>query len=234
VRNALNIGVRRKLAEAFRSLADAEQVRAIVLTGAHQVFCAGADLREFVEATPVEMLRRHSERLWKAIADAPQPIIAAVNGVALGGGMELAMNADIIVAGRSARFGQPEVKMGIMPGAGGITRLTRAVGKFQAMRICLTGDLLDAESAFRAGLVSEVVEDAQVLDRAAAIARAIAALPPLAIQQIKRAIVLSEDSSLEAGLMLEQNAMHVLFASADKREAMTAFLEKRKPSFRGE
>lgn len=149
VKNALNSAVREQLADIFRALAADDRVRSIVLTGGEQCFVAGADIREFAQASPVEMYLRHTERLWDAIARCPKPIIAAVNGFALGGGCELAMHCDIIVAGQSARFGQPEVKLGLMPGAGGTQRLIRAVGKFQAMRIALTGCLVPAPKHLR-------------------------------------------------------------------------------------
>jgi len=161
-RNALNLELRRRLADAFTRLDDDEEVRAIVLTGAPDVFAAGADIVEFKDATPTEMLKRRSERWWQAIAETRQPVIAAVNGVALGGGLELAMLADIIVAGEGARLGQPEVRVGIMPGAGGTQRLTRAVGKFHAMHMVLTGRLVTAAEAHAIGLVSKVVADGEV------------------------------------------------------------------------
>ncbi len=161
-------------------------------------------------------------------------MIAAINGYALGGGLELAMCADIIIAGEGAQLGQPEVRVGVMPGAGGTQRLTRAVGKFQAMRLCLTGRPIGAEEALRMGLVSQVVPDAEVYETALKSARDIARLPPLAVLQIKEAIVQGENTSLEAGLTLERKAFQLLFASQDKREGMQAFFDKRKPEFTGE
>jgi len=234
VRNALNIATRKKLAEEFAKLSEDETVRAIVLTGNEEAFAAGADLREFVEATPIDLLTRHTERLWRVISSTPQPVIAAINGFALGGGLELAMHADIIVAGEGAKLGQPEVRVGIMPGAGGTQRLTRAVGKFHAMKLCLTGRPIDAAEAFQIGLISALVADDQVMETALKIARDLASLPPLAVQQIKEVIVAGEDSSLETGLMLERKAMQMLFASKDKNEGMQAFFEKRKPAYKGE
>ena len=163
----------------------------------------------------------------------PKPVLAAVNGYALGGGCELAMHADIIIAGDGASFGQPEVRVGIMPGAGGTQRLVRAVGKFRAMKMLLTGEPVPAREALAMGLVSEVVPDDEVLERAMTLARTIAALPPLAIMQIKEAVLAGEDSSLDAGLALERKAFQLLFATADQKEGMRAFLEKRKPDFHG-
>jgi enoyl-CoA hydratase len=233
-RNALNMATRKALAAVFETLHDDPSARAIVLTGNEQAFAAGADLKEFVDAGAVEMLRRRSERYWNAVARTPQPVIAAINGYALGGGLELAMCCDVIIAGESAKLGQPEVRVGIMPGAGGTQRLTRAVGKFHAMRICLTGRLVSAAEAYQIGLVSQMVPDAQVVDAALEIARDLASLPPLAVMQIKEAILAGQDASLEAGLMLERKAFQLLFASADKREGMQAFFEKRPPRFKGE
>ncbi len=233
-RNALNTATRRKLAAAFVELGEEEAIRAIVLTGSDEVFAAGADISEFRDATPTQMLKRRSERWWQAVADVRQPVIAAVNGFALGGGLELAMLADIIIAGEGAKLGQPEVRVGIMPGAGGTQRLTRAVGKFHAMKMVLTGRPIDAGEAFTIGLVSQVVPDADVFDTAMKVARTIAKLPPLAVQEAKQAILLGQDASLQAGLMMERRALQVLFDSRDKSEGMTAFLEKRDAKFTGE
>jgi enoyl-CoA hydratase len=232
-RNALDMATRKALAAAFEAMHDDPSVRAIVLTGSEQAFAAGADLKEFVDAGAIEMLQRRSERYWNAVARTPQPVIAAINGYALGGGLELAMCCDVIIAGESAQLGQPEVRVGIMPGAGGTQRLTRAVGKFHAMRICLTGRPVAAAEAHQIGLVSQVVPDAEVVDAALAMACDLARLPPLAVMQIKEAILAGQDASLEAGLMLERKAFQLLFASADKREGMQAFLEKRPASFKG-
>ncbi|MCL6692763.1 enoyl-CoA hydratase [Pseudomonas sp. R3.Fl] len=233
-RNALNAAVRQQLAEHFRALADDSQVRAIVLTGGEQCFVAGADIREFAQASPIEMYRRHTELLWDAIGRCPKPVIAAVNGFALGGGCELAMHCDIIVAGESARFGQPEVKLGLMPGAGGTQRLIRAVGKFQAMRMALTGCLVKAPEALAMGMVSEVVGDAQTLPRALELAAEIAALPPLAVAQIKEVMLAGADLPLDSALTLERKAFQLLFDSRDQKEGAAAFLEKRQASFQGE
>ena len=233
-RNALNTAARKALAEACREIGEDESVRAVILTGGAEMFAAGADINEFVDAGAVEMLKRRSERWWQAVANVPQPMIAAVNGFALGGGLELAMCCDIIIAGRSARLGQPEVKLGILPGAGGTQRLTRAVGKFHAMRLVLTGEIIGAEEALAIGLVSKVVDDGDVDEAARDMARAIAALPPIAVQQAKEAILLGGDASLAAALALERKAVQLTFATADKTEGMRAFLEKRKARFKGE
>jgi enoyl-CoA hydratase/carnithine racemase len=233
-KNALNSAVREQLAQQFRALASDSTVRAIVLTGGEQCFVAGADIREFADATPIEMYLRHTEYLWEAISRCPKPVIAAVNGFALGGGCELAMHCDIIVAGKSARFGQPEVKLGLMPGAGGTQRLVRAVGKFQAMRIALTGCLVSAPEALAMGMVSEVVSDDQAIPRAVELAAQIAALPPLAVAQIKEVMLAGADLPLDSALVLERKAFQLLFDSRDQKEGARAFLEKRKASFVGE
>ncbi|HCJ28868.1 MAG TPA: enoyl-CoA hydratase [Pseudomonas sp.] len=233
-KNALNTAVRHELADQFRALAHRNDVRAIVLTGGEQFFVAGADIKEFATATPIEMYGRHTELLWDPIARCPKPVIAAVNGFALGGGCELAMHCDIIVAGQSARFAQPEVKLGLMPGAGGTQRLIRAVGKFQAMRIALTGCMVKAPEAQAMGMVSEVVPDDQTLARALALASEIAALPPLAVQQIKEVMLAGADLPLDSALALERKAFQLLFDSADQKEGAAAFFEKRKPNYHGE
>ncbi len=233
VRNALNTAVRRGLAEAFAACHEDEDVRAIVMTGDETAFAAGADLKEFLEQDAVDIARGRTERFFRTVAATPQPVIAAVSGYALGGGMELAMTADIIVAGESAEFGQPEVRVGIMPGAGGTQRLTRAVGKYHAMRLCLTGKPVGAREAFQMGLVSEVVPDGEVEEAALKMARSLAKLPPLALRATKEAILQAENTSLEAGLALERRALQVLFATADKAEGMGAFFDKRKPTFSG-
>jgi enoyl-CoA hydratase len=233
VRNALNLAVRELLAEHFRALGNDEATRCIILTGGDKVFAGGADIRDMVDRTPIEIMARRTERFWETIASCPKPVIAAVNGYALGGGCELAMLADIIVAGEGASFGQPEVRVGIMPGAGGTQRLTRAVGKFRAMRILLTGEPVTAKDALAMGLVSEVVPDGEVSAAAMRIAKTIASMPPLAVLQIKEAVLAGQDASLETALLLERKAFQLLFATSDQKEGMRAFLEKRKPEFRG-
>ncbi|HJQ35859.1 MAG TPA: enoyl-CoA hydratase [Thermoanaerobaculia bacterium] len=232
-RNALNLPVRQTLAEHFAQLGSDDATRCIILTGGEKIFAAGADIRDMVERTPVELFVRRTERLWRAVADCPKPVIAAVNGYCFGGGCELAMHCDLIIAGEGASFAQPEVRVGIMPGAGGTQRLVRAVGKFRAMKILMTGEPVSARDALAMGLVSDVVADDQVFAEAMRLANVIANMPPLAIMQIKEAVLAGEDSSLEAGLALERKAFQLLFASRDQKEGMRAFLEKRKPEFEG-
>lgn len=233
VKNALNQRVREQLTAHFTRLGNDDDIRCIVLTGDDRAFAAGADIAEMAEASPVEIMLRRNHLHWRAIAACPKPVIAAVNGYALGGGCELAMHADIIIAGEGASFGQPEVRVGIMPGAGGIQRLTRAVGKFKAMKMVLTGMPVPAAAAEAMGLVSEVVADADVLERALTLAEQIAALPPLAVQQIKEVLLAGQDASLETALMLERKAFQLLFASRDQKEGMKAFAEKRRARYEG-
>ncbi|SDN56891.1 enoyl-CoA hydratase [Vreelandella arcis] len=232
-KNALNGAVRCQLAEMFLSLTQDDEVRAIVLTGGEQMFVAGADVKEFATASPTDMHLRHNERFWEPIANCSKPVIAAVNGFALGGGCELAMHCDIIVAGESAQFGQPEVKLGLMPGAGGTQRLVRAVGKFQAMRMLMTGCMVPAHEALGMGLVSEVVADDQTLERANTLAKDIARLPALALEHIKETVLAGADLPLESALVLERKAFQMLFDTADQKEGAAAFVEKRKPNYRG-
>jgi len=232
-RNALNNAVRGALAGHFRDFGEDSTTRCIVLTGDAKAFAAGADLKEIAALGAREMMQTGVRRLWKAIADCPKPVIAAVNGFALGGGCELAMHADIIVAGEGARFGQPELGVGVIPGGGGTQRLVRAVGKFRAMKMLLTGEMVDARQALEMGLVSEVVPDADVLDRALALARRIAELPPIAVMLCKEVVLTGQDCPLDAALNLERKAFELLFATEDQKEGMRAFAEKRKPNFQG-
>lgn len=232
-KNALNTEVRKQLAQVFTALSFDDDIHAIVLTGGETVFAAGADLKEMATANSTEMLLRHTERYWNAIAQCPKPVIAAVNGYALGGGCELAMLSDIIIAGKGATFGQPEIKVGLMPGAGGTQRLFRAVGKFHAMRMIMTGVMVPAEEAYRIGLVSQVTEDEQTISTAIKMALNLVKLPPIALQQIKEVALMSEDVPLNAGLSLERKSFQLLFSTEDKNEGIQAFIEKRKPSYQG-
>jgi enoyl-CoA hydratase/carnithine racemase len=232
-KNALNNSVRRQLTDLFTQLGDNPEVLCIVLTGGEEVFVAGADIRDMVEQGAVDMLLRNSHRLWRAISTCPKPVIAAVNGYAWGGGCELAMHADIIIAGEGASFCQPEIKVGIMPGAGGTQRLTRAIGKFQAMKMVLTGQPISAREALAMGLASEVVADTETLATAVKMAKLIARMPPLSVAQIKEVLLAGQDASLETALILERKAFQLLFDSEDQKEGMRAFLEKRKPEFQG-
>jgi len=232
-RNALNLEVRRLIGQYLSEMSDDDTIRCIVLTGNDKAFAAGADIKEMANAGTIDMLLRGTQKMWRTIYACPKPVIAAVSGFALGGGCELAMTCDIIIAGESAKFGQPEVKIGIIPGGGGTQRLPRTVGKYKAMRYVLTGDLFGAKEAEAMGLVSEIVPDAEVEKRAVAMAAQIAELAPLAIQQTKESVIRGMDASLETGLTLETRTLQMLFASKDQKEGMAAFIEKRKPKFEG-
>ncbi|KIL99034.1 Enoyl-CoA hydratase branched-chain amino acid degradation [Paramagnetospirillum magnetotacticum MS-1] len=232
-KNALNGEVRRQLAEHMTALGADPSVRAIVMTGNQEAFAAGADIKDMAEVGAIELMQRNNHLLWRAIANCPKPVIAAVNGYAWGGGCELVMHADIIVAGENASFSQPEVKVGIMPGAGGTQRLTRAVGKFKAMLMVMTGQAISGVEAGQMGLASLVVPDEQVLDKALEIAKTISRMPPVAIAQIKEVLLAGQDASLDTALMLERKAFQLLFASRDQKEGMKAFIEKRKPAYEG-
>ncbi|MCC5988151.1 MAG: enoyl-CoA hydratase/isomerase family protein [Pararhodobacter sp.] len=232
-RNALDLEIRKALAQRFRELGEDATLRCVVLSGAGGCFSGGADIADMARIDAIEMYHRHTERLWGAVADCPVPVIAAVEGFALGGGLELAMHADIIVTHASAKLGQPEVKVGIMPGAGGTQRLMRAVGKYRAMLMCLTGDIVSGEDAAGMGLVSMLAPEGEVLDRSLAIAQRIALLPPIAVAQIKEVMLAGADAPLSSALALERKAVQLLFATQDKTEGMNAYLEKRAPRFQG-
>ena len=231
--NALSASLLGGIVDALGLAANDEAVRVVVITGGEKVFAAGADLNEMAAREMATSLFDERSQHWQAIRGFSKPLIAAVNGFALGGGCELAMMADIILAGDSARFGQPEVNLGIMPGAGGTQRLARAVGKSLAMKMILAGEMIDAKTALAAGLVAEVVPHEVTIERALALARTIAAKPPIAVRLAKEAVLKSFDMTLEAGLDFERRAFAILLATEDKREGVAAFLEKRKPEFKG-
>lgn len=231
VLNALNLVLRQALAQAFARLDADPAVRVILLAGSTRAFCAGADLNEYVDATPPEIIARQMDRLWAAISRCRKPVIAAVCGHALGGGCELAMHADIIIAGDGARFGQPEVLIGLMPGGGATQRLTRAVGKFRAMKLLMTGVPFSAAEALAMGLASEVVPDAEVELRAVALATGLAQGPQQALYFIKEAVLEGMNLSLDQGLQFERKSFQLLFATADKTEGIRARLEKRPAQF---
>jgi len=231
--NALSLSLQAQLSQAFAALGADAAVRCIVLTGGDKVFAAGGDIKSLLEADPIVILERHTERVWAPIQHCPKPVIAAVCGYAFGGGAELAMHCDIIVAGEGASFAQPEIRIGIMPGIGGTQRLVRAVGKFNAMKMLLTGAPVGAAQAQAMGLVSDVVPDTEVLAHALKMAQRIAAMPPLAVQQIKEVVLAGVDASLETALALERKANQLLFATRDQKEGMQAFVDKRKPRFEG-
>jgi enoyl-CoA hydratase len=233
-RNALGLEMRAALVAALRTAEADADCRVILLTGAGRTFASGSDIRMLAEANPADVGRGEVRELWELMTRFPKPVVAALNGHALGGGLELALCGDILLAARGVKLGNPEPKLGIMPGGGATQRLTRAIGTVRAMRLLLTAEPIDADTAERWGLVSEVCEPAALLARALAIAEAIAALPPKALAAIKRVVREGADMALEAGLALEFEAFLKVFATADKREGMAAFLEKRTPKFTGE
>lgn len=234
-RNALNAAVRRELGEALERLERDDSVRVVVFTGAgDKAFIAGADIAEFAERTPIEQrAAMEPPSVFERIATYPKPTVASINGYCLGGGCELALACDLRIAGRSARLGQPEVKLGILPGGGGTQRLPRLVGVGAAMRLILTGELVGAEEAERLGLVDAVVEDDVLPARARELAASIAAQSPMALRLAKEAVRASMEMPLAAGLRLERELFVTAFASEDKVEGVAAFLEKRPPEWRG-
>jgi enoyl-CoA hydratase len=234
-RNALSAQVRAELVAALDQLEQDPDIRVVVITGAgEKAFVAGADIAEFASRTPIEQrAAMEGRRLFDVVAAYPKPTIAALNGVALGGGCELALACDIRIAARSARLGQPEVNLGLLPGGGGTQRLPRLVGLGRALRLILTGAIIGAEEAERIGLVDEVVDDDQLVGRAQELALGIARHSPLTLRLIKQAVRAAAEMPLAAGLELERELFITAFSSDDRREGVTAFLEKRAPEFRG-
>jgi enoyl-CoA hydratase/carnithine racemase len=232
-RNALNLDLKARLAEAVLTLAADAGIRVIVLTGAGGCFIAGTDIAEMEPMRPAQHQAFGTDRVFTVLRRCPKILIAAVEGYALGGGCEVALCCDMIVAGENARFGQPEIRVGIMPGAGGTQRLLRTIGKYRTMKLALTGEPLAAGEAFAAGLLSELAPDGQALEHALALARTVAAMPPLAVQAIKEVVGLGQDAPLETALALERKAIVQLFDTQDQKEGMRAFLEKRPPRFTG-
>jgi enoyl-CoA hydratase len=226
VTNALSLELQAEISAIFEKINQNDAIRVVVLTGGNANFAAGGDINSLSGCGPIEIYKRHTELVWAPIQNCPKPVIAAVNGYALGGGCELAMHCDIIIAGENALFGQPEIKIGIMPGIGGTQRLLRAV--------LLTGKPISANEARLVGLVSEVVPDNQTLDTALKMAKTIAKMPPLAVAQIKEVISAGLDMPLESALLLERKANQLLFSTKDQKEGMTAFIEKREAKFNGE
>ncbi|EJN09991.1 enoyl-CoA hydratase-related protein [Herbaspirillum sp. YR522] len=232
-RNALNLRVKNLLADMLQSLAGEADLRVIILTGAGSYFVAGTDIGEMLDMTPTSHTLQATDRVFHALRASDKVLVAAVEGYALGGGCELALCCDLIVAGASARFGQPEIRVGIMPGAGGTQRLVRTIGKYQAMKLILTGEPVSAQQALAMGMVSDVVEDGRALDAARALAATIAGMPPLAVRAIREVMQQGQDVPLETALALERRAFQMLFDTQDQKEGMQAFLQKRKPVFGG-
>jgi len=233
VLNALNLALMGELADALEELDKDEGTRCIIVTGNERAFAAGADINEMVDVSAVEMLQRDQFARWERIRKIKKPTIAAVSGFALGGGCELAMTCDIVIASESARFGQPEINIGVMPGAGGTQRLTRAVGKAKAMEMVLTGRMIAAEEALRWGLINKVVPVESYLEEARAWAKEIAAKPPVAVRLAKEAVLKAFDTTLGGGLEFERKNFYLLFSTEDQKEGMKAFSEKRAPEWKG-
>jgi enoyl-CoA hydratase len=231
--NALNGQVMDQLCDALEELDRDDAIRCLVVTGNERAFAAGADIGEMANATPVDMLRSNRIAQWDRVRRIGKPVIAAVAGWCLGGGNELAMALDVIVAGESAKFGQPEINIGVIPGAGGTQRLTRAIGKSRAMEMILTGEPIDAREALRLGLVSRVVPDELLVEEALSLAATIATKAPLALRLAKEAVNAAYEMSLTDGLAHERRLFYLLFASEDQKEGMAAFVEKRPPDFKG-
>lgn len=231
--NALNLATMEKLVAALEAFDATPDIRCMLLTGNQRAFAAGADIGDMAEASMVEMYHRNQFARWERIKRVQKPIVAAVSGFALGGGCELMMHCDIIVAAESARIGQPEINIGVMPGAGGTQRLTRAIGKFRAMDVVLTGRMITAREALAAGLVSRVVPDEHFFDEALSICNELALKGPLALRLAKEAVLKAAELSLADGLEYERKLFYMLFATEDQKEGMRAFLEKRPPVFTG-
>ena len=231
--NALNAVVMEELAVALEEFDQSEPVGCSVIAGNQRAFAAGADIKEMVDATAVEMLQRDSIARWDRIRKIKKPVIAAVSGFCLGGGCELALACDLIVASESAQFGQPEINLGVIPGAGGTQRLTRALGKNRAMELILTGRYLSAREAGQSGLVARVVPVEVYLDEALKLANEIAARPPIAVRFAKEAINKAFETSLSEGLEFERRLFYFTFATEDQKEGMRAFVEKRQAEWTG-
>ena len=231
--NALNAATMDALCAALEERDRDEAVRAIVVTGNERAFAAGADIGEMAGATPIDMLASNRIGQWDRVRRISKPVIAAVNGWCLGGGCELAMTLDLIVAGEGAKFGQPEINIGVIPGAGGTQRLTRAIGKSRAMEMILAGEPMDAREAERRGLVARVVPDELLVEDSLALAAKIAEKSPIALRLAKEAVNAAYEMGLTDALAHERRLFYLLFASEDQKEGMAAFLEKRKPDFKG-
>ncbi|MGE3642951.1 MAG: enoyl-CoA hydratase [Beijerinckiaceae bacterium] len=230
--NALNDQVAADVLAALRAFDADENVGAIVLTGSEKAFAAGADIKQMAEMDASTAYRTDAFGEWEEMTRIRKPVIAAVAGFALGGGCELAMMCDIILAADTAKFGQPEITLGIIPGMGGTQRLVRAIGKSKAMEMCLTGRMMGAEEAEKAGLVARVVPAADLLDQAIALAQKIGSMSAPATMMVKEAVGRAFESGLAEGLRFEKRLFHSAFASHDQKEGMAAFSEKRKPEFR--
>lgn len=231
--NALNRQLMIEVRDALRELDDDDNVRVIILTGGEKVFAAGADIKQMANATAIDMYNIDQFSTWDQIKKTKKPIVAAVSGFALGGGCELAMTCDMIIATETAKFGQPEIKIGTMPGAGGTQRLTRAIGKVRAMEMVLTGKFISAQEALQFGLVNRIVPVELMMFETLRFATEIAKLSPVAVKLAKESVNNAFNSTLDEGLIFERKNFYLTFASEDQKEGMAAFVEKRAPDFKG-
>jgi len=231
--NALNLQLMGELRDSLKALDSNDDVRVIIITGNDKAFAAGADIKQMSDLNTIEMWKIDQFSTWDQIRKTKKPMIAAVSGFALGGGCELAMTCDIIIASETAKFGQPEIKIGVTPGAGGTQRLTKAIGKARAMEMILTGKFISADEALSYGLINKVVPVEMYLAEAAKLAMEIASMSPIASQMAKESINRSFETHLEEGLTLERKNFYLTFSSEDQTEGMKAFIEKRKPNYKG-
>jgi enoyl-CoA hydratase len=232
--NALNSKLIAELSEAVDGFEADRNIGCLVITGSEKAFAAGADIKEMAEKSYLDALYGDFTAQWSRVASTRKPVIAAVAGFALGGGCELAMQCDLIIAADNAKFGQPEIKLGVIPGIGGTQRLTRAVGKAKAMDLCLTGRMMDAQEAERSGLVARVVPAASLMDEALKAAETIASMSLPSVMLAKEAINRAFETTLAEGNRFERRVFHSLFATKDQKEGMAAFVEKRAPKFTNE
>ena len=230
--NALNAALMAEVTQAVGAFEADANIGCMLITGSEKAFAAGADIKEMADKTFIDAFGSDFAGSWDRVSRARKPVVAAVAGFALGGGCELAMQCDIVIAADTAKFGQPEIKLGVIPGIGGTQRLTRAVGKAKAMDLVLTGRMMDAAEAERSGLVARVVPAAILMDEAMKTAEAIAALSLPSVMAAKEAVNAAHESSLAEGLRLERRLFHSLFATDDQKEGMKAFVEKRKPAWK--
>lgn len=231
--NALNLQLMGELRDALKNLDQDDEVRVVVITGNERAFAAGADIKQMADKSTIDMWKVDQFSTWDQIRKTKKPTIAAVSGFALGGGCELAMTCDMIVASESAKFGQPEIKIGVTPGAGGTQRLTKAIGKARAMELVLTGKFISAKEALEFGLINRVVPVELYLESAIELAGEIAKMSPIASQLAKESINRSFETHLDEGLTLERKNFYLAFSSEDQKEGMQAFIEKRQPNYQG-
>lgn len=232
--NALCKGLMTEVAQALDAFEANPKIGAIIITGSEKSFAAGADIKEMQNNTYSQCITQNFLSDWNRVSKAQKPIIAAVNGYALGGGCELAMMCDIIYAGEKAKFGQPEILIGTIPGAGGTQRLTRVIGKSKAMEMCLTGNMISAEEAEKSGLVAKVFPADKLVEEAVKLAEKISANSPLIVQLCKESVNTAYETTLQEGLKFEKRTFHATFSTSDRKEGMTAFIEKRAPNFTSE